>query len=330
MDLPSQVAQANQEAEDLIVKMQAPKEAPKEEPKQASDDPNSETWKQRYEVISGKYNAEIVPFKENVDIINKLKHELRTTQSALRAAQQDSAENARLISELRVELDKKKTETPVEIPTSWEQVLTDDEKSHLEMQDLDGDTMKILTKIMANVASSRSPDYEDKFKEIDQRVKAVDDRVYTTIQHTFEEKLRAIPDYEKYFGDTADPEFATWLDKKITPEADITNRDILQQALDRQELGKVMKGIDRFKTEVAPPKKPERQRNPLESRIEPSERYYGNESPTPKGDKQVYTQAEVDKFYIDQTKGLWRGREKEAAILNNKYLTAAKEGRIRF
>lgn len=327
MDLPNQVAQAQKEAEDLIEKMQAPKEEPKEEPRVVSDDPNSETWKSRYEVLNGKYNAEIVPLKDNVDILNRLKHELRTTQASLRQATQNNDENARLISELRADLEKKKPETPVEIPASWDQVLTEEEREVLSAQDLDGETLKVLTKIMDNVVARKVPNYEDKFKEIDQKVQDVDNRFVQTVQQSWDEKIRAtIVNSEKYFGDNADPGFVNWLEMPVTPEADITNRDILQKAINNQDLTRVKQGIKRFEESIAPT--PQQQRNPLESRIEPSERFHGNDQPTTKGGE-TYTQAEVDKFYIDQTKGLWRGREKEAAILNNKYLIAAQKGRIR-
>jgi len=359
MELPSQVAQAERQAEDMITKLnnqgrdpgkpetQDPDkpadQALPETPTQAQpDDKKEETVESLKQQLSetqhqlsvwqGKYKAEVEPIKEDVTFIQKAKGEIRQLRSQISDLLRVNSENGQLISELRKQMDKKpKPEEPGQpaAPKDPSAVLSDEEMAHLQREDLSGETLNIIWKLASEAAAAnRAPtqDYTNQFTELSNKVDQVNQRVEQTVQKSWQQQLKeAVKNYDKYFGETADPSFVAWLDAPVSAYSRRTNREELQQGINTQDLDQVVNGIQAYEALRTPGQKPQ-PKDPLASQIEPDETIQGGQKPL--GEKKQYHFSEVQKFLTDQTKGLWRGREKEAAALNQEYIRASKEGRI--
>ncbi|HEX9972305.1 MAG TPA: hypothetical protein VGD14_09560 [bacterium] len=64
--------------------------------------------------------------------------------------------------------------------------------------------------------------------------------------------------------------------------------------------------------------------------VQPPHNLTGSDiNPKPAGNQKVWSRSEITKFYADQTAGAYRGRETEAATIENDIFLAQVEGRIR-
>ena len=124
-------------------------------------------------------------------------------------------------------------------------------------------------------------------------------------------------------------QFHEWLDTPVSEFSQRKKREDLQDALARGDFNSVKIGIDAFKKEAGlenPGKKPQETKE-ADLDIEPDEDFSGEgELVSP---QKIYTLAEVKKFYEDQTKGRWVGREKQAAKIGADIWRAQSEGRIK-
>lgn len=351
MGLPVQVARAEKQVEEMVGKLnQEPSENPKKKPVAPNDqalppgnpqdEPQPETiedlkkqladTQQQLRTWQGKYKAEIEPIKEDVGFVQRTKGELRQLRGQVSDLLRVNNNNSQLISELRQQLEKPKEEPKPEVPQDPTKVLSQDELAHLQREDLSGETLNIIWKLVNTAADNRAPvqDYSNQFTELSNKVDQVNQRVEQTVQKTWNQQTRdVIKNYDKYFGDSADADFIAWLDSPISKFSRRTNREELQDGINTQDLDRVVSGIQAYEeTKAVPaPEKP-KQKDPLASQLEPDETIQGGQRPL--GEKKTYALSEIQKFHHDQTRGLWRGREKEAATLSQEYIRAAQDGRI--
>lgn len=347
MELPAQVKQAETAAEDLLKKAQVatdpvtPEDGKTEPTKQDPPDETVEGLKKqladathRFNVLQGKYNAEIEPIKADVNLLTRLKADVKSLRQQIENLSRDNAQKNNLVVDLTKKLEETKKAPPAAAVPQQDpsKVLTPEEMEHLKREDLSGETLNIFWKLI-NAAKSSGADtqqFETKFNELDQKIGQVNQKVDTTVQVSFDQRLRAaVPNIDKYIGNNADPAFVTWLDTPYNSFGSATPRSDLQQAMANQDIDKIKAGIAEFEKTIAPPSKQPKTttQNPLESQLEPSETVNAG-APRDTGKGQRHKKSDIDKFYLDQTKGLWRGREKEAAALDIEYIRASQEGRI--
>lgn len=349
MALPSQVEAAGKRADEIAKQMmesetpgtvQASDDGDTAEsqvpPKESAEDPQQPKPKEKdlqhkYDVLKGKYNSEIKAFKSEMDQLKEYNRQLLAAQTAL----------SDTVKELRAHIGSKKegepgaTETPPAVSQDFDvsKVLSQEDMDHLEAEDLGGKTLQIMTKLIraASGNNGQSNQFEDRLNQVASKVDEFGQEMAENRKMTFNERLKkAIPDF---WTVNDDPAFASWLDETM-------RRPALQQAFESQDIEKVKVGIDTFKKETGwgkqqkteqrrqetptPPKKQQR----IEDHIEPEQDFVGTPSDE-EGGKRIYTTSEIKKFYTDQTKGKWRGREKAAEQINRDIVLAEREGRIR-
>ena len=327
--LPLQVDTAGKQAEDLM-KLHKDGNPPGEEGAQIADqDLQPEDFQKqltalqaKYDVLDGKYKKEI----ENADLkdLQRLENEnvvLKRQVTQLEGAMQA---NEDLVKEVREELDKNKAAPAAKAPElDVTAILSDEERAHLESEDLGGKTLEIFLK-MARAAGGTQ--LENQLQKISTQVEDLSKRTESTekVQHQVTIDT-AVPEFKEV---NDEPEFHTWLDKSVNSFSTRTNRDELQEALNTGNFKSVKDGIKAFKDETgwgADPGKKSKKEKTLP--IEPDESFTGDDTTVKEG--KIYTMVQVKKFYEDQTKGKWVGREKEAAAIDRDITLAQTEGRIK-
>jgi DNA repair exonuclease SbcCD ATPase subunit len=310
MNLPAQVEEAENKA-NVMLGGQDPQKI-EELTKKLAD------AEHKFKVLQGKYDAEVKAIKSDVNLVNRLKSENKTLKKQVEELTSASNANAEALSELRKQLEK---------PTKpVEPVLTD---ADLETLDDEGISPKAL-ELIKKLIPQQDNRLEQRLSEISKKIDTVQEDFTEKNENSWQRELRIqIPDIDNYIGDNADPKFVKWLDSTM-------RRESLQNALARQDIATLKAGIDLFKKETAEPEpdpNPDDPNNPtdpnlnLENQIEPDETI--NFDPANIKPDKVWTQAEVKKFYLDQTKGHYVGREKEAAQIDKEIVLALQQGRIK-
>ncbi len=335
-NLPLQVDQAGKRSEDLL-KLHKDGKVPGDEPApdQPQDPTPTDVQKQladlqaKYDVLNGKYKKEI----ENADLkqLQRLENENILLKREVSQLQDALKSNEDLVKEVRAELDKNKSQPSApQAPIDATAILTDEEREHLEAEDLGGKTLEIFLKLAR--AAGATP-VEGQLEQIASKVEEVSKRVENTEQAQHQSAIdTAIPDFKQI---NADPAFHEWLDKPVSKFSQRKNRDDLQDSLNAGDIEAVKKGVDAFKEETgwganaqpSDPKPKDPKKGNESPPIEPNESFAGGEQPIQPG--KVYTLAEITKFYEDQTKGRWAGREKDAAAIDRDIVLAQQEGRIK-
>lgn len=307
MSLPAQVADADKKADELL----------------AGQDPQIEELtkklaeaEQRYKVLQGKYDAEVKEIKGDVNLLNRLKSDNKQLRKQVEELTQASAATADTITELRKQLEK--PTQPIEAE------LSEDDLESLEREGVSEKALSIIRKIIP----ARDTELHQKLSEISTEVKTVKQDFTEQNENTWMTTLRGqIPDIDNYIGDNADPKFSQWLDSTL-------RRASLQNAFNQRDINALKTGIELFKKETAEPadpkdpgKDPKDPKNALENQIEPNETVASDVTDIKV--KKEYTMDEVNKFYLDQTKGKWVGREAEAAKIDKEIVLALQQGRVK-
>jgi hypothetical protein len=328
MELPLQVDQAGKRSEDLM-KLHKDGKTPDEEAPIVDQEPTPKTedlqkqltaLQAKYDVLGGKYKKEI----ENADLKDlqrlegeniALKRQVTQLEGAMKA-------NETLVTEVREELDKGKAAPAVEAPLDVNTILSDEDREHLEAEDLGGKTLEIFLKLARASGGSMGV---DELKTISANVDNLSKRTEKTeeVQHqvTIDSE---VPEF-KEVNDL--PEFHAWLEQPVSSFSTRKNRDDLQDALNTGNFKSVKDGIKAFKSETGftaePGKKPKKEKTPP---IEPDESFINDGTPVT---GKIYSLVQIRTFYEDQTKGKWRGRETEAAAIDKDIQIAQQEGRIK-
>lgn len=266
--------------------------------------PAGEDYRQKFEVLQGKYNAEVP----------RLHAELREVRTLLAAAQaQISA------------LQNQPPSNQVQGKTGNSDALN---KIRAEFGDelADGFLALIEAKSEEKAAKVRQ-----EFAPIAERVNTVETRqVKSAGQRFFEDLRKEVPKFDQLNGTgngDGHPEFLSWLGS-FEPYAGKTYQSLLEDAysaLDAQRAARIVKAWPGYAAYTAPPAAPSV--NPqVESLIDPGPSR-PNTQPTGQT-KPTYTQDQIRAFYDEVRRGLWRTREPERAAKDADIALATKEGRI--
>lgn len=175
-----------------------------------------------------------------------------------------------------------------------------------------------------------------RLKNIESRVEGVtavtqqnaQERLYSTLSG-------AVPNWNEV---NHSPEFKAWL-AIPDPLSGRVRRDLLMEAFSRQEANRVVSFFSSFITEATgtPPAPPANLATPapagtpaqlnLADLAAPGRAGSGPQPVPP--DKPLYTSASIAKFMHDKLTGKWKGRETDAALIEQDIFLAQHEGRIR-
>ena len=301
---------------------------PEDQPNQPL--PKEETidsLKQKLSVLQGKYDAEVKALKDDVNLLNTLKHNNRMLTAQVR-------DLTSLTTDLKKQVEErpaaKDSDSSAKLPESFLSMISDEDREHLENEGFDQKTVDILGKLFTNKALSQSSvDLEEIKKE-----------VAINRHRSFWSELNSrVSDWETINGNAennipGDPAFFDFLDTKI-PYSDKTRLDVLREAqgaMDHEKVIQVFLDFKALKTPKAPPKAPD---DPPKTILDPS-KLIDPEGSVAGGDHmneqqpqgKMYTRPEIKQIYDDYAKGVYRGREDEFKKLDADIVRANAEGRI--
>ena len=285
------------------------------------DDPNSETWKQRFQTLQGKYNAEVpryayrVAFLENQ--VESLTKEIGNLKLQLASPQPPAQPGASI--------------TPAEIPQASGK----------------------MSEVLKNSTDEKIKAFKDNFPDIFEAIGIVADQMVTTIRTESDTKMKAIEQSTAKSANDAfleilnrdapgwqqmcqtDPNWPVWLGV-IEDYTGKLRLELLKEASTRFDAKAVLKMLRDFRTAystqpvvgpvVANP-------NPPAPPAIPGAAFVGPPSAPSAGSPSVnppeqITRKFVSDFYLDVAKGRYRGRDAERITIEAKINRANIEGRI--
>lgn len=260
-------------------------------------DENSPTYRHRFEVLQGKYNAEI----------------------------------PRLTQQLR-ELEERVNEAPPDKPQQqpeYEEAYNDlvDEHGPSTAKNLITIAQAIAQQIVGKKEAELEARLQEKLRPFDEKVEQLTKGQQASAEQRFFESLDVLcPDWKEIngwrpAGITQDPKFTKFLSKTV-PGSEFTYNDLLINHYQKGNAPKVKEIFDIFKAgnETKPQKG-------IEQYVDPSKT--GKGTAPPANQPKTYTQAQVDAFFDSRIKGTFRGTREEAQALENEYTKAIYEGRVR-
>ncbi|MHC4417208.1 MAG: hypothetical protein ACYSU6_01335 [Planctomycetota bacterium] len=341
MALPTQVVEAGKAADEALSAINTPPTEEKPDNKPAEIDADTveglkaqtaeltgklEKSEHKYSVLQGKYNHEIQAIKDDVNLLNNLKSDVKRLEKSNSEFQRKVAElvtqNAEFVrqkQDLEIQLANKNKEAPPQGDTEdVTQLLSEEDRQTLEDEGITGQAQDIITKLVRKLTPLKTAE-ETTSKEADQTTKSDNESVVDSFWSGLED---AVEDWQPV---NRSPEFNDWLDEPA-PYSDKTRRQILTEAQEKLDLKTVIAIFSDFKAtdsynppETAPeekpsekpPEKPEKApESNLENELEPDrpqnvdvvinpateDRYQKMLNP-----KYVFPRAEITAFYKDAT-----------------------------
>lgn len=285
----------------------APAPAPAAAQPPAADttqDENSESYAQRWRSLQGIHNALQAKHREA--------EQARANLEAL-IAQMQSAPRAPAAPRQSHLTDKDKTEYGAEMVDFVRRVVRDE--------------VGPLAQAVRGVASQVGG--LSKLAPIVETVAAA--QVSGTREAFYADLTRAVPDWQTINND---PAFHAWL-LEVDPFSGLKRDTLLKDAHDTLELGRVVsifRGFARAGASAPPaapaaaPSAPLSARERLERQVAPG-RVAGS-TPPQVAQKRTWSNSDIAKFYSDKRAGVYRGKEQEAAALEQDIYAAQREGRI--
>ena len=303
-----------------------------------ADEETVDGLKHKLSVLQGKYNSEIQAIKDDVNLLNNLKGQVRNLTGQLRDTNGRLQEANALIISLQKQI------TKVDPPDAGgdKSLITDEDREWLRNEGMEDRFLEIVQKVARGEAAKHEPaqsgDLENVKRDLHQQ------RVDTF----WKELSGRVPDWE---GVNASDDFNDWLDTKL-PYSTKDRRSVLQDAQAQLDYGTVIQLFQDFKGSSGAakqepvkqepvkqepvkqePVKPKREHviDPVKQ-LEPDSGVGHVENPngeTPGG--RTYTRQWIRDFYKDVATGKYKGKAKEAeaARTDADIIKANAEGRIR-
>jgi hypothetical protein len=306
--------------------VQAP---PVEDP--AIHKPEEETvdgLKHKLAVLQGKYNSEIQAMKDDVNLLNNLKGQVRGLNGQLREMNGKLQEANALTISLQRQITEKKVDPPV--AGGEKDLLTDEDREWLKNEGLEDRFVEIITKVARGEAAKREPAANPGNTDDLENVKR--DLHQQKVNTFWKELSDKVADWEAI---NASDDFNDWLDEKL-PYSTKDRRSVLQDAQAQLDYGMVIQLFKDFKESKGfikqePVKKSEHVIDPAKQ-LEPDSTVAHIENPNgTKTEGKIYTRQWIRDFYKDVATGKYKGKEKEAesARIDADIIKANAEGRIR-
>lgn len=280
-----------------------PTEEPKEEPVETpqpppAQEPPKEDFEHKFSVLKGKYDAEVPT----------LAYEL--------------AQANQKIKNLETQLTQPKKEEPAvkEIPPA---VLDEDPKIKAFKSDYP-DVYEASLMIAQSLLRQGVKPISDKLSKIEESIGKVNKDIGQSAQEKFITQLDGDKDLGKEWRAlNKDPEFINWLQTRDIYTG-TSKHNVLTAAWERKDPDATLQFFRDYKMTKAPGKPPEKKGKEVNpNKVDPPRGASGGPEETPKEkDQPTVTPAEIAKFYKDQAKGVWRGRDEEAEKEERRLLKA--------
>lgn len=268
---------------------QAPAPAPTPAPQ--------ENWEQRFRTVQGMYNAEVPQLRSRVASYESELVQLKQQVKAL-----TEAAAAKPVEPRKLEVDPRDADA------------------------FGADMVQMVQRYAQQTYSDIVAEFGQHAAKLDARVKAIEEMVNgvsqkteTTLESQFLATLRQlVPDYETI---NESQEWRSWL-----AQADPVYRMPRQAALDRASGQYDAEGVAAI-FKAFKDSRPAAPSAALAAQVSPGTSG-GGYAPPQEPARQVITQKFVNTFFNDVAKGRYRGREEEAARIEQEINRAAAEGRI--
>lgn len=277
----------------------APPPPSEQPPAPAPATPPPENWEQRFKTIQGMYNAEVPTLRAQVKTqeseLNALKEQVRVlTQAAAKAKPEDKP---------KPQVDPK-----------------DVESFGADMIDMVQRYAQQVYTQLAEQLSNQSAQFEERIRKLEEAVMGVRQTTETTLQNQFYATLeQLVPDWKTVNASEA---WLAWLGEE-DPIYGTTRQVALEVAHRRGDVERVARIFKAFKAS-RPPKPSEA----LASQVSPSGSGGGATPAPPAPAKKMISQKFVQTFYDDLARGKYKGKEAEAARIEQEINLAAAESRI--
>jgi hypothetical protein len=281
----------NQRADEIIENLNQPVVDPEEEAYQA---PEEEDWKQKYDVLQGKYNKEVKEVRTQAESIPGLYDELT----------EQKIKNSELAAELKSLRDKVEEKVEEKIPEGVEYLKK-------ELPDVESAIQYYVNKHMKDST-------QDILGKVSSKVESIESTVKDTTRGVFESELAMrVPEWKSL---NRNPDFLSWLEQ-IEPFSGTSRLDLLRSAQLRGDAVTASNFFLSFMDE-----KGIKSQNLSSFTHTPKETTHT--SPPNREVKNVITRDFVKKFYRDITDGKYKGREKKAREIEEKINEATATGMI--
>ena len=253
--------------------------------------PPAESFEQKYKSLQGKYNAEVPAL-------------------ARKAAEQD-----RVIAEMSAQL-RTLTETkaaPTTPPVSDAQDIKD-------IKDFGPDLCEMVARVTSKKIAEAMAALEPRLAQLGGQVTTVTQQAAVSAETQFYQLLsKLMPDWEQINGQEA---WLKWLGV-IDPVYGVRRQAGLDDAFAKLDAERVATVFSTFKASIPPAPTPETLQNQ-----QVPDTSGGSPPPAPDA-KPILSQQAVQAFYRDQSRGVYAGREAEAAAIEAQIDIAVAEGRVR-
>lgn len=193
------------------------------------------------------------------------------------------------------------------------------------------DLVDMVKRVAETMFGSAARQFDGRIAAIEQRLDGTTNVVSRTADEVFIDRLTAmVPDYESI--NTSDG-FLAWLGE-VDEVYGVPRQDALTAAGAARDVSRVAKVFLAYKKTLQPvvahpvevPPAPAPKVSQLERQVAP--RASARAAPAPANSAQIITQAQVQGFYRDVQRGVYRGREAEADQIEAMLNQALAEGRI--
>ena len=281
----------------------------------AADDPNSETWKSRYTVLQGKYDAEVPRYAYRVQYLENQIADLDGQVNALRST----------VPAAPVILPGAPA-TPPPAVTFISDTMKDNEEFKAFKSNFP-DIADMVVKMVDTAATKIHQDTAQRFTALESH--SVQDR-----QGKFSAALNAKHPGWQTMGQ--DPNWAMWLGQKdrYSPKSRL---DLLKEANQSLDADAVTNLLDDFKTDMAkagnpPASVPSTPGTPTPPAVPfvtpPSGPGSAPANLNAPGGPEPVARSYIQQFYQDKVRGRYKGREEEVAKIQAKIDAATQAGRI--
>jgi hypothetical protein len=283
-------------------------------PPPAQEDPNAQTWEQRFRSSQGRLEQAQAQLAAQAERLGNMETLLATMQA--QGVQQPVADGTNA--------------------KTFERLVTPEEEN-----DYGKDLLTVVGKRAREEFAPEVETLRERLDRIEGRVQGTSEVISRNqISEVYDVLHRNIgPDWVQLnqFPDFKD----RWL-KEVDPYAGRPRGDLLKEAFDRRDGQRVLRFFQGYLSEAAPdtqgaqptpppngapPSAPPNGRVPLETFAAPGRARSEPQGHLPPG-KPTYTRAQLQQFWNEKRQGKWRGREADAEAIEQDIFRAQHEGRI--
>jgi hypothetical protein len=311
--VPDAVKRQADEVEALeaeIATQETPPEPPALEPSAEpppAPTPAADDWQHKFQTLQGKYNAEVPSLRSQVANLTQQIEDLKAAPAAT------------------------PTPAPAAAPPEGQTLITAD-----DTETYGDDLIDLMRRVVRETDAGEKARLTGEIADLRKQMAAQSKQVETVTGNVAEERratyftdlLKVVPNYEAI---DASDDFKTWL-LQADEFSGLIRNEILQTAYYAFDADRTAKVFNQYLAKATPPAPlpppPVTPQDELASQVSPGQ---SRSAPaiTPDDGQKIWSIAEMDGFYKDVARGVYRGQQAEAQRIEADIDRALAEGRVR-